>query len=316
MPVFFEHSKGFLDSNSSLFDFLWTASAGLWNLRWQVDGLSRATNGYNDAHARSRFVAGSELGGVNLKRICIDESWDENKQRLARVALMLAISNFESWISDVVDYHMPRLADAGKDRAARMVAASNLQKPGEYSKTLNRLTGAHSSIMTKCIAPTLVAEHKAAINSLPNLVKVYRHFKDLRNKLSHEGGTADQQVVDSYTAAQSLSLSDLSMALPEMRPVSVGAPVSVSLHGVVGATGIIVRLVKAFDAILAVSQRAESVLIEMWRAKWGMQIGRYNMEAKRRQRKIGGRIRALGLATPHCLTEFDAFLQTKRLALE
>lgn len=316
MPVFFEHTRAFLDANANLFDFLWTAAAGLWNLRWQIDGFARATGGYNDAHARSRFVAGSEILGVNLRRICVDESWNLNKERLALVALTLAVSNFESWLSEVVAYHISGTGDLKKDRNIRTAIASDLQKPSEYAKALRKIGNPPSSIMTRCIAPALTAEHAAELGSLPGLVAVYRHFKDLRNKLSHEGGRADRQLVDSFNAAQSLSASSLSIALPEMKPVSLGAPISLSLRGVVGATGVIIQVVKAYDATLASSQQAESSLVNRWRAKWGSQAGKYNLEPKRRQSKLMGRLRALGLATPHHVAELDAFLRLHKLALE
>ncbi|TKG60253.1 hypothetical protein FCN18_35815 [Prauserella endophytica] len=38
MAMFFKESFDFADRNSKLFDFTHTASAALWNLRWQVQG--------------------------------------------------------------------------------------------------------------------------------------------------------------------------------------------------------------------------------------------------------------------------------------
>jgi len=72
----------------------------------------------------------------------------------------------------------------------------------------------------------------------------------------------------------SITAKDLGLKeVPETRPTVVGAPLSFTLRGVVGATAVMVRIVNAFDARLSEAHCAEESLRKRWEEEWGLQAG-------------------------------------------
>jgi hypothetical protein len=75
-------------------------------------------------------------------------------------------------------------------------------------------------------------------------------------------------------------------------------------------------MVKAMDAQLAGSKRAEADLLRRWEKQWGKHVGAYVLTASRRHEKIARRCRHIGLPTPLHLTDLDGLLQTHHLVME
>lgn len=317
MAVFFQHTRAFIEANGSLFDFLWTSAAGLWHLRREVAAEVTAAGRFDQAALRAKFVVGSGVRGDNLRRVCVEQSWHDNQARLAQVALALGVGNFEGWLAETATLMYP--GDNKQARRQREVVSAGLENLGRYEATLAMLTRDTSEVVAGSFAPALRREHAGALAALPQLVALYRHFKDLRNKLAHEGGLADAHTVATHAAVATLTAADLGLKqLPEVHPVAAGARVSVSLRGVVGLTAVMVRMVQAYDARLSVSRHAEAELLARWRARFGARRGAYLRSAATRRRKLGMRVGQLGLpmVAPGQLPALEALLMEHELALE
>lgn len=265
---------------------------------------------------QKRFVSGSGIHGANLKGVCIQDTWADNQHRLAQIALTLGISNFEAWLAETIAILDVPTANPKRDSSRRRELASELQKPSGYANALARLNPTQSVVLTKCISPALAREHQKAVTALPALIAVFRHFKDLRNKMAHEGGLADTQVVTSYANIAALTPADLEMSeVPATAAVVLNDPITLQLRGVVGLTGVVLRIVRAFDYHLSNSLRSELHLIERWKAEWGTQ-GAYQGAPLKRRRSIARKCVQLGLPPPEHLADLDAFLQSHLLGLE
>ena len=98
MPAyFFPESRDAAKEITRLFEFVSPTAVALWNLRWQVKGYVDTLPDSTPEQLAQRFVQGSELHGVNLKRSCIEISWEEQKSRFASVVLTNAFAAYENW---------------------------------------------------------------------------------------------------------------------------------------------------------------------------------------------------------------------------
>lgn len=80
---------------TELFDFVTPTAAALWNLRWQVVGFCSHHPAASVQVLDDRFVSGSGLHGANLRRACIDTSWEYQQQQFAKFLLISLFSIYE-----------------------------------------------------------------------------------------------------------------------------------------------------------------------------------------------------------------------------
>ena len=99
--LFFESSQSITERLGEIFDFVWPAMAGLWNLRWQVAGFASVTNKREAKELYAKFVEGSGVTSANLKVSCLEKSWEAQKELFARFLLVELCALYEGWIEDV-----------------------------------------------------------------------------------------------------------------------------------------------------------------------------------------------------------------------
>lgn len=72
MPApFFTSTAAFKNQYTALFDFLQPTAAALWNLRWQVRGYLATVPDATKEDLMGRFVQGSGIHSVNLRRAAL-----------------------------------------------------------------------------------------------------------------------------------------------------------------------------------------------------------------------------------------------------
>lgn len=311
---FFSETRDLVASNARLFDFLWTAAVGLWNLRWQADGLTRALGKYDDVELKHRLMAGSRIFGANLKGVCMDASWDENQERLATIALTLGIANFEGWLAALVHLlHQSRKPKA-KQFGERVKLCSDLQHPDRFEDAVALLIGNPSQLSTACFSPPLVRRWKREIQAVPNLLRVLRHYKDLRNRLAHGGGVADQHTEESFAAMRNLSAADIGTSeFPVTIPVQSGAPLRLSLRGVVAVTDVMLRLAAAIDARLSTAAASDEILESRWRSVFGARKEMLPFDTGKRRKRVRSFIVKIGLPPPEDPDAMLAWLSSRKL---
>jgi len=261
---FFETSKSAHEQITSIFDFVWPTATAMWNLRWQVEGFIKVTPAATVAQLRARFSEGTDIHGANLKRACIDHTWQEQKQIFAKILLTNTIAIYEGWIEET-------LKSMGKN-------TSGFQKALQYPDSSTGGKGAQWAILgvtaTESI-PLKNSFHKAlCVGHLYSLVNIdaillcYRFFKELRNCDMHRGGVADQRLIDAYGQFSAVATPAL-LGIDEV-PVHdvpvMGSRTKISLRGVVGFTSLVLKIIATLDAELSRSKDSETPFIRKWKA--------------------------------------------------
>lgn len=96
---FFLSTSQFRAQHVALYDFVHGTTAALWNTRWQVGGYLAAVPDASKEDIDSRFVRGSGIRGVNVRRTFVEQTWDEHRGELARVALVNTVALYEGWLA-------------------------------------------------------------------------------------------------------------------------------------------------------------------------------------------------------------------------
>lgn len=302
----FSTTSSLRKNNSGLFNYLWASGVGLWNLRWQVDGFSRSIGGYDEQVVRARFGSGSNIHGLNLAEICITQSWDDNKEHLALIALTLSIGNFEAW----EDATLRRLGmNAFHPRVAATKALVTNKDRGKLISDLDRSTA--PSLMRDHIAPQLLQRWNSEITALDALTDVFTHFKSLRNKLVHEGGIADALCESTYAMASKHSAKHLGVSkAPMMHPVVQGQPVRLELSGVVAFTALLLRFAAALDAKLAATSAADADFCARWFERFG-KAQLLPSDRDKRSKRVSRMLQKIDYPAPSSVDAFTDLLKAQ-----
>lgn len=312
MPsYFFDATQGAHEQITSLYDFVWPTGVAMWNLRWQVQGFVQVRPDASEAQLSGRFSEGADIHGANLRRACIEHTWEDQKESFARVLLYNCFAIYEGWIAELLE-------DLGAHTKARekglQFATGNPGNPSA-ADVINELTSTESAEMKSFFYLPLKRNPKYNFSNLANLLICYRYFKELRNSLMHSGGAATQRTVDAYTGyAAIISPSDLGMSeLPEHQPVVLGLRPTLSLRGVVGLSEVMLRLLVTLDAELSRSKRSESSFEKRWRQKYPKRLQSLSANVKKRAKTISKMVEAAGFPKPEHPATLADFLKAKNL---
>ncbi len=298
---------------TNLFDFVWPTAAAMWNLRWQVQGYVANSVNPTDEDLYGRFVKGSGIRGANLKRSCLETTWEDQQQEFARFLLVEICAIYETWCEG---------------------ALSELGLNGKYSKSMQYPTtfsggnptrgvgcfllvalAKQSPVTSTCIYPALISSSRHDFPRIEELLVCYRYFKELRNSMVHSGGTSSQEFIDAET--EFLQLTGAQMGLrerPEHETQILGGGVKINLRGVVGFGEVALKLICTLDAELSKSQSAEELFAARWRATNSVGITIATKRSARVER-IKRMTRKIDLPTPVSISVLDAWLCTNRFVV-
>ena len=176
---------------TSIFDFVQPTIIALWNLRWQVQGFLSQVPGASAEDLANRFALGSEMRGGELRRACVETSWERQKAEFAEFVLSSVIAAFEDYTG-----RMARIA--GGSPNTRALVAQSLQFPNRtsgrgakgFSWAISRLN-VPSSNLAGVFKHAGEKRRDYSPRTLNELLICYRFFKCLRNMVAHNGGRAD-----------------------------------------------------------------------------------------------------------------------------
>jgi len=315
--LFFRDSRSSFGQISELFDFVWPTATALWNLRWQVRGISEVLPSVTKETLHGRFIAGSGIHSANLQRACIELSWEEQQAQFAKFVLFNLFAIYEGWLAlTLTEIGMISL-DKNLQFPTSRTASGTTRGLGTALAELHR----HASSMLKnAFYADLTAHPKNSLPKMENLLKAYRCFKEYRNALMHGGGIANQHCVDAYLEYSTLTASDLGISeVPKVIPPSLGKQVSLSLRGVVGFSEIILRLVATLDAEFSCTRGAERYLLLQWQYHFSesgkTRVKRFDLspDNDKRHRHLRRLIGKLLLPLPKDTDVLEAFLRNHRL---
>ncbi|MBI6854557.1 hypothetical protein YA0002_17430 [Pseudomonas cichorii] len=251
--LFFSSSKLMSEQIVDIFDFLWPTSVALWNLRWQVKGIVSERPDMTDAELLGRFVAGSNIHGANLRRSCIEVSWEAQQAQVAKFMLSEICALYEAWYSGFDD-ELGGFVKSGQLKAY---------------ETQDIVVGIASAVEEPAFANSyykmLIKDKKYSFGKIKNLIICYRFFKELRNGQIHNGGTAGPKQVKAYNLYHPLSASDLGVKEKPAYPViALGDKYLINLRGVVGFGDVVLRLICSIDAEIAKTTLALPAFMGKW----------------------------------------------------
>lgn len=317
--LFFRTSRSSYQQVTELFDFIWSTAAALWNLRWQVRGLANDLPGATNEILHGRFVAGSGVHSANLRRTCIEMSWDEQQEQFAKFLLVDLFAIYEGWLART-------LTDIGQASLVKQFQfPTTLQSNGSKKGVGRALLQVHHSpspILRPAFYNKLIGHPKNSLQKIENLLVAYRCFKECRNTLMHNEGKADAKCVAAYQAYASLSPGDLGAPeLPKVNQPVVGQRVTLPLRGVVGFSDVILRLIATLDAELSCVQAAEKEIIAQWQEHFSVP-GRpkkprpvLSPNATRHNDQVRRLIGKLGLPKPIQTHPLEVYLRAHRLII-
>ena len=289
-----------------LSDFVSPTIVAMWNLRWQVQGFLGAYPGATQQEIVQRFALGSGIRGNEIRRACVDISWEEQENRFSSILLTSTIAIFEDFTESLVGL---TLSGQTKDRAVR-----DLQFPASpdgrgYPRAYAAL-GNPVSELTGVFTPGARAGRWYSGAHLQNLLLCYRYFKEMRNAAAHNGGRADQKLVDAYSAfAPVATTSQLGTEfVPKHSPPTLEHLIVPDLRGVSGFSNVVLRLIATYDADL--SDRA-GALTDIDARLPCIRGGKrsHSIEISKRGKRISGLLLQAGLPTAVHTADFLDFLR-------
>ena len=111
--MFFPASRQAINQITSLFEFVWPTAAALWNLRWQVQGFIAEVPNTTVDQLKQRFLFGSKIENVDLKRTVTDYTWDDQTAIFASFVLTNAFAIYEQWADEIL-HSLGERAGSGK----------------------------------------------------------------------------------------------------------------------------------------------------------------------------------------------------------
>lgn len=309
MPAyFFPESRDAAGEITRLFDFVWPTAVALWNLRWQVKGYVDTLPESTPERLAERFVQGSELQGVNLKRSCIEITWEEQKSRFASVILTNAFAAYESW------------ADRLSQTLQRKANGERLQFPNSGKKNghglewvLSTMTQTRSKTLEAAFYPVFSKSKKYSLPVITNMMLAYRYFKEIRNCEMHQSGVASEKAQEAYEAFLPL-FDKKSLGMKGdlvFEPATQGVLVKLHLRGVVGFCDILLRIIATVDAELSRSSLAEAPFRTWMIATRQPKVLSGNVH--KRNIQVADRCHAAGLPTPRDVEVTYEFLRAHRI---
>ncbi|MFJ7855518.1 hypothetical protein ACIQX3_22550 [Peribacillus frigoritolerans] len=257
--LYFRASRSAMTQITELFDFVWPTVAGVWNLKWQVNGYLSLNPGANQDELYNKFILGSGIHSVNFDASIIKPTWEEQEGNFAKIILTNIFAIHESWLAELIG-----IFNLGSTTHNTI---KNLQFPSSIRSAISNLCSNESQMLKNVFYNELISNRKNSLSNLENLQKCYRFFKESRNCIVHNGGIADQKLInaysDYYVVANTTAL-DVD-EVPFINPVSLGSEIKVELRGGVGLCNIIIRIITTCDAELSKSIHAENEFKEHWK---------------------------------------------------
>ena len=264
--LFFRASEDALDNITAAFDISHPLRASFRYTRKTLNELNPDSNNVNSELCNEMINGDGYVHGVNYKRAFFDTSFEDQEEKLAWFLLNNLFAIHEGWVERIYS----EIFDG--TGYSRYTFAKNLEYENISSKFSSYFTPPSKESQILCTSFYPVYEAKASLDfsKIDNYMLCYRYFKEARNCYMHRNFIASQNLIDSYTAFQTVSApTDLNIeeTLVTITPV-LGQPVKLSMRGVIGFSQIIKRIITISDAYLLRNIAAEKEILARRPSTW------------------------------------------------
>ncbi len=302
--VFFEETAFTLANIAQLFDYIWPITTALNYVRREGEALLAAQPDLSPKAVNDHFFKGRRVQGANMKGFLTRCSSEEQRRFLAKTVLFETISLYEGWLLTLIK----RLEVALDWR--------HFQVPGRVERALAdyHAAGGRSACIEACYYPLLAAKSEVAPHFLRARIGCFRAFKQVRNALAHNNGVIDDkqqsllrnyqnvQAIDLFTAEE---LQKKNKTAPQFGTLTAKRQIKLDLHGVVGFTEILQKIMVTIDAEMARGAAAEPYLLERFRTNRHPRLGARRISVS----WLNKASRRIGLPAPCQPQRLFSFLQ-------
>jgi hypothetical protein len=290
-----------------LWDFISPTIVAMWNLRWQVQGFLKVRPESTQQELVQRFALGSSIRGNEIKRACVDISWEEQQARFAAILLTNTIAIFEDFLDGLVGLTITNETQARRTAKALQfpVAAGGRNHQHGYA-AMGAPVPAFSGVFS---SGTALGRWYSGTH-VENLLRCYRFFKEVRNAGIHNGGRATSELMQAYAAFQPVAtVAQLGVKeVPRHVAPVLGQVIRPDLRGTYAFSDVVLRLIATYDrdlsdrngAILDVDQRLGKIS--------PLQRSRANL-AKKRVKLITGLLINARLPRGNLTSDFMEYLR-------
>ena len=194
--LFLREFRSLQSAADGLYDLINPTAAAMWNLRSQVQGYVAERDDLSNEELHGRFVAGSGIGSANLRRHCVETSWEDQRSELAVLALYAGISLYEGWTGSLevgTEKQRARLQFPSQGNGTHT-------KPGA-GETVTALRATPSPTMEDVYGQELRTTRRYLPGRLDDLLLAYRCYKEARNACAHAGRVASDWAEQSFLEA-------------------------------------------------------------------------------------------------------------------
>lgn len=278
----------------------------MWNLRWQVAGYVSERPGARNDELERRFVAGSDIGSANLRRHCLDTTWQSQLNELGVLTLFQAIGLYEGWVAG--------FEIGNKTQRERLMFPSQSwtgKKEGgpDFLASLSPSDG-----LTRAYSLPLSESSRCLPARLDDLLVTFRSFKEVRNSCAHGGRLASDLAVSTTAEAKDCSagfgLRDLPLRLADVR---LNEPIEFGLLEAKAACALLLKLVTTLDHGFACTDDAERIFAAEWKTKIGTQM--LSANAQKREARLSLLSKRAGFPVPDDATGVYDVLRQRYLVI-
>lgn len=255
--AFFTATENALESISSTFGMVWPIATSLWNMR-QIISLEIAEKPeISDADLAEKYSRPAGIHGTSFHRDFLDTTWDKQQEQIAWILLNATVSTYEGWLHELKETVFPTM----NERA--------LQFPDSVLSEVNRLTQPSSNMTSTCFHAAYGSRKHRDYGKIEDLLRCYRVFKEARNCYMHHGSFATDRLVDICSEYEN-DITPLLLGfseIPEFPSPTAGHKIDISLRGVVGFSGVVIKIIVSLDSELLRAQAAEDDFVARYQAK-------------------------------------------------
>jgi hypothetical protein len=210
------------------------------------------------------------------------------------------------------------------DRELQRKISTSLQFPGGISAIsgapsrdfATRYFSAPSRALAGVFTRDPRSQRRYAGGKLDNLLVCYRFFKALRNAIAHNGGRANNEVLNSYARFKPIA-TGAALGLKEApihSPISqVGDLIHLNLRGVTGLSNIILHIVTTYDTDFGETRPAEREVAARVKQASGEDRRTITTRSPKREQQIIARVRSANLPSVNLTPAFEKFLKSEGL---
>jgi len=186
--LFFRSSIAAFDQITHTFAFHEPCVVAMWSLRTRVESYLAANPEASHEEIVHEFVVGSGIRSADLRRACVEATWESQQAEFAGLLLVTLLAHFESFIKNVTKEL--RIDDRALEKQLLYPTTRLRGTPYGIGAAISRITATRSDMLTAAYYPLMVLHRKNSRTALDALMLCYRYFKECRNCLIHNGRSA------------------------------------------------------------------------------------------------------------------------------